>query len=74
MNELTAHQVSTATGIALVLAATWLMNRRWIVPDKMTAQAIGVMWLMATVVFEFGFVHNVVGHSWDRLLQELQHP
>lgn len=29
MEELTAHQVSTATRIALVLAATWLMNRRW---------------------------------------------
>jgi hypothetical protein len=70
MSELTAHQVSTATGIALVLAATWLMNRRWVIPDKKTAQAIGVMWLMATIVFEFGFGHYVIGHSWDRLLRD----
>ena len=70
MNELTAHQSSTATGIALVLAATWLMNRRWVIPDKTTAQAIGVTWLIATVLFEFGFGHYVMGHSWDRLLQD----
>jgi len=70
MKEVTAHQVSTATGIALVLAATWLMNRRWPLPDKRTAQAIGVMWLTATVVFELGFGHYVIGHSWDRLLRD----
>lgn len=28
------------------------------------------MWLTATVVFEFGFGHYVIGHSWDRLLRD----
>lgn len=70
MNELTAHQVSTVTSITLMLAATWLMNRHWVIPDKETALAIGMTWLAATVVFEFGFGHYVMGHSWDRLLRD----
>ena len=70
MAELTAHQASTVTGVALVYAATWLMNRRWRIPDRGTAWAIGAAWLLATVVFEFGFGHYVMGHGWDKLLHD----
>jgi apolipoprotein N-acyltransferase len=31
---------------------------------------IGLIWLVLTVMFEFGFGHFVAGHSWQRLLQD----
>ncbi|MEW6447103.1 MAG: hypothetical protein AB1426_03305, partial [Bacillota bacterium] len=31
---------------------------------------IGLIWLVLTVAFEFGFGHFVMGHSWSRLLHD----
>ena len=32
--------------------------------------AMGAVWLVLTVAFEFGFGHFVMGHSWDFLLED----
>lgn len=34
------------------------------------AWLVGAIWLAATVAFEFGFGHYVVGHSWNKLLRD----
>ena len=34
------------------------------------ALIIGFNWLILTVIFEFLFGHYVMGHTWERLLQD----
>ena len=32
--------------------------------------AMGAIWLVLTIAFEFGFGHFVMGHTWDFLLED----
>lgn len=68
--ELVAHQISTVTAIIASGAVVWLVNRFWAIESAAQAWAIGLLWLIFTVIFEFGFGHYVAGHSWDRLLAD----
>jgi hypothetical protein len=70
MSELLAHQVSTITGVILLLAYTWLLLPRLGIDSQRRAWMAGGLWLGLTVVFEFGFGHFVAGHSWSRLFQD----
>lgn len=70
MSELLAHQVSTITGVILLLAYTWLLLPRLGIDSPRRAWMAGGLWLGLTVVFEFGFGHFVAGHSWSRLFQD----
>jgi hypothetical protein len=70
MPELTAHQVSTLTGVVFVGIAVALLHRRWPIRSSRQASAIGLMWVCMTVFFEFGFGHYVMGHPWSRLLHD----
>lgn len=70
VSELAAHQISTLTAILLSGIFVWFLHRHW--PLQSTGQAwkIGIMWLVLTIAFEFGFGHWVVGHPWSRLLAD----
>jgi hypothetical protein len=68
--ELTAHQISTVTGTALIGAAVWILNRYWPIESAREAVIIGACWLVMTVLFEFGFGHFVAGHSWSTLIAD----
>ena len=70
MTELTAHQVSTGTGLVLLGTYIWLILRRWPPSGPGQALAIGVAWITLTLSFEFLFGHYVAGHSWARLLAD----
>jgi hypothetical protein len=70
VSELTAHQVSTVTGIFLTGAFVWFLNRVWPIETGSQAWAIGAIWLLMTIVFENGFGHFIAGHSWTRLLAD----
>lgn len=70
VSELTAHQISTVTGIVLTGAFVWFLNRVWPIETGSQAWAIGAIWLLMTIVFEFGFGHFIAGHSWTRLLAD----
>jgi hypothetical protein len=70
MEDLTAHQVSTLTGICLFGIYIWLFTGIFRIQSSQQAWIIGVLWLTMTVVFEFLFGHYVVGHSWSRLLHD----
>ena len=67
LGELTAHQLSTVTGILLVFVAVWLINKKWKIEAPQQALYIGFIWLIMTILFEFVFGHFVMGHSWARL-------
>ena len=70
LGDLTAHQVSTATGIILFGFIIWGMSKLWPIPSSRQAWAIGSMWLVLTVCFEFVFGHFVMGHPWRMLFHD----
>ena len=70
VSALTAHQLSTITAFVFMGVFVWFLHRLW--PIESTAQAwtIGVIWLLMTIAFEFGFGHFVAGHPWSTLLAD----
>jgi len=70
MSELRAHQVSTVTGIAFFGLYTWLLGLKWKIQSERQALAIGFIWLVLTITFEFIFGHYVMGNPWSRLLHD----
>jgi len=68
--ELAAHQVSTVSAIVLSAFVVWVAFRRWPPASARAAWRIGLLWLLMTVAFEFGFGHYVAGHSWQRLFAD----
>lgn len=68
--ELAAHQLSTLTAIMASWAVVWLVHRAWPIVSAGQAWAIGIAWLVLTILFEFGFGHYVAGHSWARLFAD----
>lgn len=70
-NELLAHQISTAIGLALLLIVMFFFFER--TTAKYTQKdllIIGMMWFLMTIFFEFIFGHYVVGHTWSKLLHD----
>jgi hypothetical protein len=70
LGELLAHQVSTVTGVILFGLYVWALSHRWRIQSSNQAVAIGLIWLVLTVAFEFLFGHYVMGHPWSRLLHD----
>jgi hypothetical protein len=70
VSELSAHQISTLSGILLTGAAGWLFSRFQPIESAPQAWVIGTLWLCMTVAFEFGFGHFIAGHSWAKLLAD----
>lgn len=70
MSELAAHQLSTFIGIGLFGVYVWGLTGMWQIESGGQAIVIGGIWLALTVLFEFVFGHYVMGHAWERLLQD----
>lgn len=70
VGELTAHQISTGTGIILIGLYAWWLTGKWRIVSAGQAVAIGSIWLGMTVAFEFLFGHFVMGHSWAKLFHD----
>jgi len=70
VSDLAAHQISTVIAILATGTVVWLVHRIWAIESASQAWSIGLLWLLMTVVFEFGFGHYVAGHSWGRLLAD----
>ena len=70
LNELQAHQMSTASMIILFGIYVWILFKIWSPMSANQAIFIGLIWLLLTVIFEFLFGHYVAGHSWDKLLND----
>ncbi len=64
MSELRAHQLSTAIGSILIGLFVYAVIRRWPLSTGKQAIAVGVMWLLLTVIFEFAFGRLVSNRSW----------
>jgi hypothetical protein len=70
VTELRAHQISTASALVLLGAYIWVIIRLWPPESPKEALAVGLMWLVLTVAFEFLFGHYGARHSWSRLLHD----
>ncbi len=70
LEELGAHQASTAIGVVLIGIVTWLALP-WVGATSRPLQVqLGLTWLALTVAFEFGFGHWVAGHPWSALFHD----
>jgi len=70
LDALTAHQISTATGILFSGLAVWFFTRTFPLESQRQAWTVGITWLVLTLIFEFTFGHYVAGHSWTILLHD----
>jgi hypothetical protein len=66
----TAHQLSTATMIALLAAYFVALDRRWPLQTRARALRVGSAWFALTGMFEFGFGHWVAKEEWSELLAD----
>ena len=71
VGDLAGHQLSVLTGAAAFFGVIYALlhgdapryTDRWLL-------GLGAVWVVATIVFEFGFGHWVMGTSWSRLLAD----
>ncbi len=70
VGDLAAHQISTASAILFFGIYIWILTGVWPLRSTSQALAVGLIWLVLTVAFEFLFGHYVAGHSWSRLLAD----
>ena len=70
VGDLTAHQISTLTGIVFMGLYIWWLTGVWKIESSGQALAVGLIWLGMTVVFEFVFGHYIVGHPWRKLFHD----
>jgi hypothetical protein len=70
MTSLSAHQLSTLIGLALFSVYIWTITGLWPIASGEQAILIGLVWLIMTVTFEFGFGHYVMKHPWSHLLAD----
>jgi hypothetical protein len=68
LGELSAHQVSTVTGIILFGIYIYALGLRWKLESARQALIVGMIWLSLTVAFEFIFFHYAIGRPWSELL------
>lgn len=67
--ELPAHQLSTISLILLFAFYIYVVVNKIPIHSVNQAMIIGIMWLMMTLLFEFGF-GRIRGNSWAKLLHD----
>lgn len=70
ISELSAHQLSTAVGFLLLGVYMWIVMRLWPPASSEQAWAVGALWLVLTLAFEFLFGRYVARHSWEHLFHD----
>ncbi len=71
LGDQTARQASVATASVAFLVLVYLIMREHVVDETdRRLLEVGIAWLAATIVFEFGFGHFVDGKSWGDLLHD----
>ena len=70
MSELTAHQISCFTGVALFFLYTLFLAGIWPLKKSNQTLVVGVIWLFLTIAFEFVLGHYITHLPWDKLFQD----
>jgi hypothetical protein len=69
LGEHVARHVATGLGVLIVLAFAFLLVRRLDAPTHAELLGVGALWLVLTLVFEFGLGY-VTGASWEAMLAD----
>jgi hypothetical protein len=70
IGEVAGRALSTLALSAFIVVLTWI-SIGWIVPrSAREAWAIGVIWVVLTLAFEFLAGHYVFHNPWSRLLED----
>ncbi|MBC5775621.1 hypothetical protein H8S95_16205 [Pontibacter sp. KCTC 32443] len=69
VGELLARQISTITLILLFAAYIWFVINKYPPATSEHAIYIGVLWLVLTLVFEFG-IGYMSGKTWAQMLED----
>jgi hypothetical protein len=70
LSELRARQISTVILLVLFGLYIWGISRLWRFSSARQALTVGLVWLLLTVAFEFGFGLWIAGHPWHKLLHD----
>jgi len=71
IGEAKAHVIGTLIAVALIMLVIYaFVGRLHEIPSISDLILIGVLWLVMTVAFEFGFFHYVMGKPWETLLAD----
>lgn len=68
VGALAAHQISTLALLLIFAAFFWFLIRRWPIASGRQAWIIGSVWLVMTLLFEFG-IGRYAGSSWSELFR-----
>lgn len=69
--DLTAHQISTGIALVAFISLSYFMLGTVISnTDPRNLFIVGLLWVVMTMVFEFGFGHYIDGVSWERLFSD----
>jgi hypothetical protein len=69
LGDLRAHQLSTVALLILFSLYIWLVIRFWRPASSQQAFLVGLLWLVLTLIFEFGSGLSA-GRSWSALFGE----
>jgi len=69
VGELLGHQISTITLILLFSIYVWFVIKRFTPASSKISIYIGILWLVLTLIFEFG-IGFYQGHSMEHLLND----
>ena len=71
VGEHAGHVISTIILICVILAVTYLfISNLKFDYSRTDLILIGAFWLILTILFEFGFGHYIMGHSWSKLFAD----
>ena len=71
VGDLAAHQISSIIFMIIILIVTSIILRFTnLVLTDTEAIFMGILWLIATIAFEFIAGHYVFGNSWDKLFTD----
>ena len=71
VGELTAHQISTAIASAAFLVLAYMLLKKYIITfTKRDLVLTGSMWVVLTVLFEFGIGHFIIGTPSKKLFYD----
>lgn len=68
VGDLIGHQISTFSAILLFCGMMFVFvkwNLHQVSRNRMII--VGLLWCGLTILFEFGFGHYIMGHSWEKL-------
>lgn len=70
VGDLPARQIGVLIGSLLIFAVAYLFIRWMAVRTRLQFLAVGLLWVVLTVLFEFGLGRLVMGLPWERLTED----